>query len=158
LREARLAGVSVEGLQISGIDVRGLQHGCVVVPPSPHESGKEYTWEAMSRIDEVPISDPPPWLVAMLLARGGRMRPRQECSAPVDPQSFVLGRLFQRRRMLGRQFKPGCFAVRCPTEQHHSRGEPFDTSTVLFAPRPGSGDSRGVFYCSHSSFCTETWR
>lgn len=158
LQAVRASRLHVTGLDRSGIDIKGLQHGYVVVSPSIHKSGRAYTWEASSRIDELAIAEPPGWLIDSLLSQGTRPRPIPSLAHPVDPESFVLGRLFRRKGLLGPQIKPGCFAVRCPTEQFHSQGKPFDTSTVLFAPPPGSWNDRGTFYCSHSSFCTEEWR
>jgi len=158
LQEVRTAALRVSGLDRSGIDIKGLQNGYVVASPSFHRSGKAYAWEASSRIDEVPIAEPPTWLISILLSQEARVRPALRANGPVDPQSFVLGRLFHRKGLLGPQIKPGCFAVRCPTEGYHSQGRPFDTSTVLFAPPPGSWNERGIFFCSHSSFCTEEWR
>jgi hypothetical protein len=158
LQDVRAPALRVSGLDRSGIDIKGLQNGYVVASPSLHKSGKAYAWEASSRIDEVSIAEPPSWLISMLLSQVTRVRPALRTNHPVDPQSFVLGRLFHARGLLGPQIKPGCFAVRCPTEGYHSQGKAFDTSTVLFAPGPGSWNERGIFYCSHSSFCTEEWR
>jgi hypothetical protein len=158
LQAVRTSRLHIRGLDRSGIDIKGLQHGYVVVSPSIHKSGRVYTWEASSRIDELAIAEPPGWLIESLLSQGTRPRPIPSLARPVDPESFVLGRLFRWKGLLGPQIRPGCFAVRCPTEHFHSQGKPFDTSTVLFAPPPGSWNDRGTFYCSHSSFCTEEWR
>ena len=70
-----------------------------------------------------------------------------ELTEPVDPASFLLGRAFQAAGWLGAQIRPGVWCARCPNECAHTTGSTFDSSTVLFAPRPGH--SRGLFFCSH---------
>ena len=40
--------------------------GYIVAPPSLHESGRRYEWEASSEPDDVPLADPPIWLVAIV--------------------------------------------------------------------------------------------
>lgn len=48
-----------------GVDVRG-DGGYVVAPPSSHESGQPYRWEASSRPEEKPVAPcPPAWLRAL---------------------------------------------------------------------------------------------
>jgi hypothetical protein len=148
----------VPGVDVSGIDLKGICAGYVVVPPSVHPNGRPYLWEASGRVDEVAIADAPPWLVTMILARGNSKRDLTPHTMPVGATSFYLAVAFETAGWLGRQIRPGVFAVRCPTEHHHSQGRPFDGSTVLFAPPPGSRNWRGTFYCSHSSLCSEAWR
>jgi len=48
-----------------GIDIRG-DGGYVVLPPSIHESGREYAWEISSRIGEIPFAPMPDWLLALI--------------------------------------------------------------------------------------------
>jgi len=52
-----------------GIDVRGTG-GYVVAPPSTHISGRRYAWEWQSRIDEIPLAEPPDWLFELMLHPG----------------------------------------------------------------------------------------
>lgn len=48
-----------------GVDVRG-DGGYVVAPPSSHQSGQPYRWEASSRPEEKPVAPcPPAWLRAL---------------------------------------------------------------------------------------------
>jgi hypothetical protein len=47
---------------LPGIDWKATG-GYVVLPPSPHPSGKAYAWEESSRPDEVPIPPCPEWLL-----------------------------------------------------------------------------------------------
>ncbi len=141
------------GIDASGVDLKGLPYGYTVLPPSSHPSGREYQWEASSRLGDVAVADPPEWLINTIL---GRARKRnQQHHEPhehdVDPESFYLGVAFKAAGLLGKQIKPGVFAVICPRHEHHTTGERGDGSSVLFAPEtPGE---RGVFYCHHSSRC-----
>jgi hypothetical protein len=64
--------------------------------------------------------------------------------------------MFKEAGLLGSQIRPGVFAVRCPNERAHSQGEPYDSSTVIFAPQKPGG--RGTFYCSHTAGCSEVFR
>ena len=48
-----------------GIDTRG-NGGYVIVPPSPHASGRTYIWEVTADLMDVPLADAPPWLIALL--------------------------------------------------------------------------------------------
>jgi len=50
-----------------GIDVRG-DGGYFVAPPSVHESGRAYEWEADHAPGEVALAPLPPWLVELLTA------------------------------------------------------------------------------------------
>lgn len=59
----------------------------------------------------------------------------------------ILFYAFQARGWLGDEIDGGKWAVQCPWEASHTKGECFDTSTILFAP--GDGDATGWFYCSH---------
>jgi hypothetical protein len=158
LHEIRRSTLPVEGVDVSGIDIKGLRSGYVVAPPSLHASGRRYAWEASSRIDEHPIALPPSWLVGKIVQGASRAIVRQGPAVSVKPEAFYLGMLFKRAGWLGQEVKPGVFAVRCPNESYHTSGKPFDSSTVIFAPRPGARDRRGTFYCSHASRCAEVWR
>ncbi len=48
-----------------GLDVRG-DGGYVVVPPSRHASGRAYAWSVDGHPDDVPLADPPNWLLKRL--------------------------------------------------------------------------------------------
>ncbi len=138
-----------------GVELKGLRAGYVVLPPSIHPSGRRYTWEVSSRFGEVPIADPPAWLVHKIKAKGTRFTSFSHAAA-VDPSTFFLGVAFRQAGWLGRQVRPGVFAARCPNEARHSQGRPLDGSSVVFAPRKPGG--RGRFFCSHTSSCSEVWR
>jgi hypothetical protein len=53
------------GLVGPGLDVRA-DGGYVIAPPSIHPSGHRYYWEACSRIDELPLAEPPEWLLRLI--------------------------------------------------------------------------------------------
>lgn len=48
-----------------GVDTRGVG-GYVIVPPSNHESGRAYTWDAGADPDETPLAEAPSWLVSLV--------------------------------------------------------------------------------------------
>ena len=55
-----------------GVDIKG-DGGYVVAPPSLHIDGKRYTFRPGHHLDEVPLADSPPWLLARILPRGKRL-------------------------------------------------------------------------------------
>ncbi len=134
-----------------GLDVKG-EGGYVVAAPSVHPNGKPYSWEVSHRPVETSLAVAPDWLLERLMknrrsqpGRGGKAFPTGP--GVTDADKFTLGKRFREAGWLGDQFKAGVWAVRCPSEQLHSCGERFDTSTVLFAPVDGRGP--GWFFCSH---------
>jgi hypothetical protein len=60
----------------------------------------------------------------------------------------ALYHAFRSRGWIGRQIEAGKWSVRCPWEDRHTKGAPFNTSTVLFGPGPG--DRWGWLHCSHA--------
>jgi hypothetical protein len=159
-RTPELEGVRIRALTPptgfrAGIDVKGLRAGYVVLPPSVHPSGRRYEWEISSRFGEVPIADPPAWLVRKIKAGSTRFTSFQHTTS-IAPESFYLGVLFKNAGWLGRELKPGVFAVKCPNENAHSQGRAMAGSTVIFAPKNPGG--RGTFFCSHTSGCSEVFR
>jgi hypothetical protein len=153
-RTPELADVRARKLT-HGVDLKGLRAGYVVVPPSLHPSGRRYQWEASCRIDEVPIADPPAWLVQHIKRRATKFTTSAEFPNPIDPESFYLGVVFSRAGLLGDRIANGKWAVMCPNGHMH-HGDSSKTSTVLFAPEKPGG--RGTFFCSHTSSCSEVWR
>ncbi|MBM4364271.1 MAG: bifunctional DNA primase/polymerase, partial [Deltaproteobacteria bacterium] len=156
LARRRCKALRLPGCARSGLDVKGVCSGYVVAPPSVHPNGREYLWDAERGLDARAPAVAPGWLEELVLRSGDRAVKRAPHTVPVEASSFRLGVVFAAARMLGPQLAPGTFAVRCPNEQAHSGGTPFDSSTVIFAPaRPGG---RGVFYCAHTSACAGTFR
>ncbi len=56
-----------------GLDIRS-DGGYVVVPPSVHASGRQYTWEISSEPDDVPLAPLPPWLLDLIMQPNGAER------------------------------------------------------------------------------------
>ena len=48
-----------------GLDIRA-DGGYIVAPPSIHVSGRAYRWQEGHAPSEVPLADPPSWLLALL--------------------------------------------------------------------------------------------
>jgi len=68
--DPRLDGVTWRPLA-TGVDVKG-DRGYIVAAPSIHPNGSTYAWEHSSRPTDVPIADPPAWLIDRL-RRGRRV-------------------------------------------------------------------------------------
>jgi hypothetical protein len=147
----------IDGLKVSGLDVKGVCAGYLVAPPSIHPSGRPYLWEASSRVDEIPIADAPAWLVQLVRESGRRAIEHTPHAVPVEASTFYLGVAFAEAGLLGRELRNGVFAVTCPNQSAHTNGESgSESSTVIFAPQePGA---RGSFFCSHTSGCAEFFR
>lgn len=60
----------------------------------------------------------------------------------------ILFHLFEARGWIDTELAPGKWNVACPWSAEHSKGEDFDTSVVLFAPR--TGEELGWWHCSHA--------
>jgi hypothetical protein len=73
---------------------------------------------------------------------------RREAETSVGNRNGVLYYAFKARNWMGDTIDTDKWAVRCPWEHLHTKGEAFNTSTVLFAP--GSGDTFGWLHCSHA--------
>ena len=109
-----------------GIDVRG-DGGYVIAPKSIHASGNRYLWEVLSRIDEVPLAEIPPWLLKLMTARIG---PDNETSrddrldlarlaagvseGERDRQLFSIGVLFTPARIYARASSARRAGCGCP--------------------------------------------
>lgn len=140
-----LRGATSCGVLMPGVDVKG-EGGHIVLPPSVHPNGQPYRWEASSRPDEIAVADAPGHLLRALVTP--RAAERAGTTRRLEPGAFMLGAAFEASKALGREIKPGVWAVRCPNRAEHTSGRDFDSSTVLFAPRRPGG--RGRFKCLHS--------
>ena len=65
----------------SGVDVRG-DGGYIVASPSLHALGNRYHWELSSQPGDVPLADPPPWLLELIRERSADAN--ASVAAPVD--------------------------------------------------------------------------
>jgi hypothetical protein len=134
--------VTLRGVPLApGVDVKA-DAGCVVAPPSFHQSGRGYVWEIGAGPDDVPLAPPPAWVVVRLAWRRSLHEPATE--AVTDG---LIGRAFKAAGWLLRGLRPEKAAVRCPWEDRHTVGSRGDGSTVVFAPAPGH--HLGWFHCSH---------
>lgn len=149
VRPQRLTGLACKGLA-TGVDIKGIMKGYVVLPPSIHPSGKSYEWYDFADPFETDIALAPDWLVAQvlmhsqMLTRSGKV---VDCAAPDD---FVRGKeLLDSGWPVGRKVGPGKWLTVCPNQaQHTDRGRRrVDSSTVLMAPSTPAG--RGRIFCSH---------
>lgn len=147
LDQCRIRGLGV------GIDVKGLGHGYVLVPPS--ETGKGvYRYEDSSYLSQVPVAEPPAWLIQRLVSMSKAKVDGSVHANPVDSRAFLLGCYFEIDGDLGKQIKPGVFAIRCPNRASHTCGKDFDGSTVLYAPNvlgfTRASEPIGAMLCLHS--------
>lgn len=74
--------------------------------------------------------------------------PRAPTGVRYSTGEGLLFHTFHARGWLGGEIEAGKWSVACPWEASHTKGERFDTSTVLWAPGPG--EEVGWWHCSHS--------
>jgi hypothetical protein len=72
-------------------------------------------------------------------------QPRAHSTAAGDGVLFYA---FRARGWVGQAVSPGKWSVTCPWESSHSKGDRFNTSTILYAP--GHGEKLGWLKCSHA--------
>ena len=75
-----------------GIDTRG-NSGYVIVPPSPHISGHTYIWEVTADLQDVPLADVPPWLIALLQEKKKEALPEASEPIPAGQRNATLTRV-----------------------------------------------------------------
>lgn len=68
---------------LPGLDIRS-DGGYIIVAPSNHISGKEYTWEVESHVLETPIQEAPNWLIQTIINRTGNKYDKKPGSYYVD--------------------------------------------------------------------------
>lgn len=68
---------------LPGIDIRGT-NGFIVVSPSIHISGNQYTWELSSHPLETSISEAPEWLIDLIVKQEGQQHQKKPSSYWVD--------------------------------------------------------------------------
>jgi hypothetical protein len=94
-------------------------------------------------------TDPERELAKTLAKRAKTSRPRQEarqsCGYAGDGALYYA---FKNRGWMGRQIEQGKWVVQCPWQDQHTKGAPFNTSTILWGP--GAGEVWGWLHCSHS--------
>jgi hypothetical protein len=115
-----------------GIDVRG-DGGYVIAPRSSHASGNRYLWQALSRIDQIPLAELPDWLLGRISAgtdsrdeprSGGRLDLGYVSSGVLkghrDDQIFRLACFLRQRGYTREQAEPVVLdaAARCRPPFH----------------------------------------
>ena len=131
----------------------------LVLSPSVHKTGTNYSWEVTGEIPEVSWAQLKAWFGFHEPRPEKRGRPRKEPSWIVaykgDVRTLKLKELFQSQAMLGRCLDPdiGKWSARCPWSEEHSDGDidwnPGATDTVIFT------DSKPpAFKCLHAH-CAE---
>ncbi|MFF2752769.1 bifunctional DNA primase/polymerase [Psychrobacillus sp. NPDC058041] len=70
---------------LPGLDIRS-DGGYIIVAPSSHISGKEYTWEVESHVLETHIQEAPNWLVQTIIDKTGKKYDKK-------PASYYVGLL-----------------------------------------------------------------
>jgi hypothetical protein len=89
------------------------------------------------------------------LAKTLAKRPTSGRRRQAPPRSLVnvgdgvLFQAFQSRGWIGHVLEAGKWSARCPWEDQHTKGETFDTSTVLFAP--SAGDTLGWLHLNSTT-------
>jgi hypothetical protein len=133
-------------LVADGVELKG-KGSYVLVAPSNHKSGRQYTWDVARGLD-IPIADLPEWVDV------AKPRARVPGDQDADPRDTFMGKAFEAAGMLGNYVGKGRRNVKCPWMHEHSGSGAWDqndTSTVLLPPRDGEG--MGRFHCLHSH-CT----
>jgi Virulence-associated protein E/Bifunctional DNA primase/polymerase, N-terminal len=125
-----------------GVDVKA-DGGYIIAAPSGHLSGRGYVWEIGSSLDDLPIADPPAWLLERLDTRSLR----DATPATTAVTDGLLGAALEAAGWLGRPLGLDKSAARCPQEDQHTTGSRFNGSTVAYAPQKPGG--LGWFHCSH---------
>ncbi len=129
--------------------------GYVLLHPSVHPNGLEYTPDLGAPLGDTPIAPlPDAWLAHLTSPPPRAALP----SSGIDAADSELGRKFDAAGMLGDVMPEGRRMVRCPWADTHTdkRGDGKDSSAVLF-PR-ATGSSLGGFHCSHSHCSARGWR
>jgi DNA polymerase-1 len=131
----------------------------LVLSPSKHKSGAQYSWEVTGDIPKVSWAQLKSWFGFQEPQAAKRGRPRKEPSWITaykgDVRTLKLKELFQSQAMLGRCLDPdsGKWSVRCPWSEEHSDGgtdwNPDATDTVILADTKPPG-----FKCLHAH-CAE---
>lgn len=123
-----------------GVDLKSAG-GYVVAPPSVHESGRSYSWDAgYPGSADVPAA--PGWV-----SDQAALTPQDHATPKAVAESF-LGAAFIAAGMAGRGLGAGRVAVLCPWRAEHTTGSDYDGSTLVFGGNPGN--AYGHFHCSHS--------
>lgn len=123
-----------------GVDTRA-DGGYFVAPPSSHESGRHYEWEASHDPVDVTVPECPAWIIQKLRSPSKSFKPSTS-----GVLNGFLALAFKHAGLLERVIDNTRAVVQCPWESEHTTGR--GSSTIVFAP--SAGRDRGWFHCSHS--------
>lgn len=129
-----------------GVDTRA-DLGYFVAPPSRHESGRTYQWDAAHDPTDTTVPECPAWIIQKL-----RTPKRKPIASGGSVMTGFLALAFKHAGWLERVIDDQRAVVQCPWESDHTTGR--GSSTIVFAP--SAGRSRGWFLCSHSHCATRT--
>ena len=128
-----------------GLDIRG-EGGYVIVPPSPHPSGRAYAWELSSRIWDIPFAPLPEWMIARLRGahRASFQLPARVGAGQRNDTLYRLGRALRAKGMTEGEIRAGISSAnttRC--EPPLDEDEIAQIAHSAMAPdRPGFGRAR----------------
>lgn len=123
-----------------GVDTRA-DLGYFVAPPSRHESGRTYEWDAAHDPTDTAVPECPAWIIQKL-----RTPKRRTVPSSGKVMTGFLALAFKHAGWLERVIDDQRAVVQCPWESEHTTGR--GSSTIVFAP--SAGRSRGYWHCSHS--------
>jgi hypothetical protein len=123
------------------------------VPHATRSGGHPETRESIGNPYQIGLWACEPTMEEREIAKTLAKRPkkpaqRQQQVAVVSAGHGVFFYAFQARGWIDREVEPGKWKVQCPWHDQHTKGEAFDTSTVLY--EPGSGHTLGWVHCSHA--------
>lgn len=138
-----------EKLAHDTVDVKGVQSGYVLMPPSRSAKGC-YCFDGGVSFLEQEIAPTPLWLEETVREQGAPLTPRTEHTSRIEASSFYLGEWFEAHHLLGTQIRPGVWTALCPNrEQHSGKPRKYAGDVLVFAPPPGRL-GRGWAYCAHA--------
>lgn len=97
------AGVTVRssaGKLGPGLDVRAAG-GYVIAPPSLHRSQRRYTWDVTAHYEDLPLAQPPDWLIRLLTQPTQQPKPTELTRIPIGQRNVTLTRLAGAMRRYG---------------------------------------------------------
>jgi len=130
------------GVLAPGVEIKA-HGGYIIAAPSTHASGGVYEWDSGAHPSDTDPAPCPAWIVQQLGKPASQHAP-----ATGAVQDGLVGVAFRLMGWLGRSVAPDRALARCPWEDEHTGGKRFDSSTVVYAPRPGS--QVGWLYCLHA--------
>ncbi len=135
-----------------GLDLQGAGK-YIVIAPSRHAAGGQYTWDLGLGPGEIDVPAAPEWLIEGTKAAV----PRPELDTEDTARETVLGELFTLAGRAGPLMPNGNLIVNCINSDNHSdaRGKGADESCVILPP--AGGRRFGGYSCRHGGCATLKW-